>query len=83
MLMPEASIHENHCFVFRQNDIGAARKCFDVFPIPESLRKEILSNQFLRSCVLASNMGHIHAADFFAVVISHCPHLLRDSYSRF
>ncbi len=71
MLMPETSIYKYDRFVFRQNDIGATWERFHVFAISKSFRKEIFSHFFLRLSICAAYMGHILAAYFLTMIISH------------
>ena len=81
MFVPKAAVNENHCLILWKYDVRAAGERLDVFSISESLSKKILANQLFWLRVLTSNMGHIHAADFFAVIVSHRPHLLRGFWS--
>ncbi len=83
MFVPKATVNKNHCLIFWKYNVRATRERPDIFSISESMGKKVFSNQLFRFRVFTSDVRHIHAADFFAVVISHCPHLLRDRYSRF
>ena len=71
MCMPKASIHKNNCLIFWKNDIRFSWKPSIVFSVTKTLSEQISSDQFLRSCVFATDVGHIVAPLFRCMHICH------------
>ena len=71
MFMPKAAIHKNDCFVFRQHNVRTARKISNILSITKALGEQVLPHFLLGLRIFAADVRHIHAADFFAVIVSH------------
>ena len=71
MAMPEAAVDKYDCFVFWQHNIWCSCKMTRVYPISESLGKQIFPNQKLRFGIAAFNPAHIITTGCGIMNISH------------
>ena len=69
MSVPEAAMHKNNAFIFRQDDIRVSRDLAAVKAVSKSFRKQKLPNQQFWFCVFAPYTRHIIASCLFAEVV--------------
>lgn len=62
MVMPKATMHENHSMVLRKDNIRFSGEIRLVESETKAIGMESRANKFLRLCVDTSNMTHIQAA---------------------
>lgn len=56
MYMPETAIYEDNSFIFRKYDIRTPRKFSYIFSVLKTMGKQILTNNFFRLGIFASDM---------------------------
>jgi len=70
MAVPEASVDEDHCIIFRQDKIGFAAQFLCVKPVPEPACMQRLADGHFRACVSPSDRRHVAAAGCCVVNVS-------------
>lgn len=69
--MPEATVDEDNGLVLGENQVRFSRKPLNVQAIPKTQREKSLAQSHLWHRVLAADLGHDPAADFFGDGIGH------------
>jgi hypothetical protein len=62
--MPETAMNENHCAIFRKNDVGLSRQVLPVQPKPVAETMKKASHADFRSGIRAAYRSHVAAALF-------------------
>lgn len=81
MLMPEASVHENHSLVTRKNDVGAARQIAAIQAKAVTETMQTRSNDPFRARMLLRHFRHYPASDFGCNGVDHLRRLQSSSGS--
>jgi len=71
MPVPETAMNKNYCSVFRQDDIGSARKVFAVKPETETHSVQQRPDSEFRLRVLAPDLGHVPATPLAGDCVGH------------
>lgn len=71
MTVPKASVDENGCAVFPQNDIRLAWQAFDIHPVTETVGIKELSHNHFRFCVASFYASHYATALFRCQCVGH------------
>lgn len=62
MLMPEAAIHKDDCFVAGKDQVGLSWQVFAMQSVTQSCRMHCSANHQLRFCIAAFDCCHVSAA---------------------
>ena len=62
MTVPETAVHENHGFVFPQNDVGSAGNILHVQAVTETVLPQPFADEDFRLGVFAADVRHVFVA---------------------
>lgn len=69
--VPETSVHQNHCSVLRQYNVGATGKSVNVQTKAEACAVKAATDRQLGAGVLGANSSHHAAANITRDIINH------------